>query len=268
MGSKPKTRFVVEFDGALRELLSVRELPDRSLVVLSRFEQWAVDLESGEETLRESERYSVHMSPQSTGTTLKRTVTLADGRAITSVYFVKDSKNSLLSHLYTKACPILSNRYDLRIREKDALVKIGAFSRGDFTTFIFTVLVGDATRTFPNLRDHSLVTFAFGHFEIAIYSSYLNLPATDNSVTITGATAPKRVNGIATGVRTSDGKPSIDPTDLPSLVLDSQQLCAANLVVRMVEMLPADLGKLLLDVPLWFYPDTTALAQGRLHRGI
>ena len=97
----------------------------------------------------EFERYSVHVSPDSPGTTIKRTARLETGRVMTTAMFVKDSKTELFAPLFARRCPDMKNpHYDSKPRPRDTIISTGEFdpAKGALTYVLF---VAHAGRSLP-----------------------------------------------------------------------------------------------------------------------
>jgi hypothetical protein len=257
MAKKAKTRFVLEVDGTLKETFSILELNDNGLNILEKFEQrYGEDRDS---PYVSETRISVHPSPASPGTLIKRHKILIDGTAITNALFIKDSKVNLLAHLCTKACPVFTDRYDCRPRERDQVVTLGRCKSSDACTFVYAILVGNRDRQYLDIRGFSKTRVQFRQFSIAIYSHYLNVPPFHASMTIMQATSPEQINGVASKPPIGDGGPSLTDEELPALLLDYSERAAAQLCIMMSKELPSEQATFLMGWPLWFYPTPESL---------
>ncbi|MDR6625168.1 hypothetical protein [Caulobacter segnis] len=264
MGGKAKTRFVVEFDGKLRELFSIQEQISGDLTIPIKHEIQHGSSEDLQAIVEQ--RLSVHYSPNSHGTLIKRTAVLGNRDVITNTTFVKDSKQVLLAPLWTKICPELIDRYAPKVRSKDKIVDIGRFRKDHACTLVYTAVVGEAGRTWPAIAGLALHSAQFRKFSIAVYSSYLNWPASHMSHILMIATSPEQINGVARGEVRGDGIASIAAEELGSELLRLSEYVSAMLILKMAEDAPEDVARFMHGWPLWFYPSATDLTLGEMER--
>jgi hypothetical protein len=265
MGSRAKTRFIVEYDGQLRQLFSIEEQPSGDLTIPIKHEEQH-GLPADLQDIRE-QRLSVHCSPGSPGTTIKRHNVLANLTAITNAAFIRDSKETLLAALWTKAGPELIERYALRAKRKDRLINIGQFRKEHLCTLIYTVLVGEPKKLWPLIQGSTLHVAEFRRFSIAVYSTYMNWPGAGLSITYMLGTSPQRVNGVSEGPEVSDGAASLILAELDKVLLDMTQMAAANLMERLAEeVMDDDAAAFIRTWPMWFYPSGFDVMIGEYNR--
>lgn len=191
MGSK--TRFVVEMAGEQVELFAVQERNDGSLLLLPHRACRYTDPALG---LIKEEHLSVHLSPQSAGTTMKRTCTLKNGRQMTYSSFVSDSKTALLWPLFSATAPLFT-RGNLRRGSRDRIVTITRFHHRSATLF-YTVFVSSCGFEHPPWRSPvNLIRVSFEKFEIGVFYSFIQLPSLNTEEIQVPATSPRQVDGVA-----------------------------------------------------------------------
>lgn len=212
MGSK--TRFVVDMAGELVEFFSVQERADGSLIVFPHRACQYTDPALG---LIKEEHLSVHLSPNSPGTTIKRTCALQNGRVMTYSSFVSDSKAALLWPLYSATTPRFA-KGNLRKRAKDRIVTITRFNHRS-ATLVYSIFV--SSRGFdhsPAFSAVNLVTAAFARFEIGVFYSFMPLPSLPSEDIQVPGTSPRQVDGVVADRGTPQGQRSFELTELEPFV--------------------------------------------------
>lgn len=124
------------------------------------------------------EKYSLHQSPNSTGTLITHTVLSKSGEILMkSPTFIKDSKDFLCWNFRSYACPDPANeRYRLDAKKKDTVIYLDSSFITNYLTFCYFLIVQKADGNFPEVEGFNLVTQFFEKFSIGAYSTYLNIP--------------------------------------------------------------------------------------------
>lgn len=255
--ARAKVRFVAMYEGRQRQILSAEERRDGSVLLAPRL-GLTLTLQ-GETDPRpiHSEHVSVHSSPQSAGTTITHTTNLKDGRKISNAAFIKDTGDFLYVPVMYARCGRLDHpTYHGDARPRDTVLEIGSpFVRAHTTCLIYLVVVANPSHSFAQIKGSRLTTHVFRHFTLAVYSTFLNLPAITPTWTHINVTSPTLIDGSSVGEKFSDGMSSIDPSTMEDAVLDRWQRLALNMVQTMEEIgLPDLLRFELQNLPLWFTP--------------
>lgn len=267
---KPKTRVVVNYENADRLLFSIRENGDKSLTVVRKTPMNHEDPTEGNIVIAH-DKFSIHVSPESPGTTITRKVLLANGRTISSAQFINDSKSSLFCLMYSALSPELGGtRYVAKPRPRDATVRVGAFHRHDMATLIYHIVVCDLEQTIPSTPGHSIATIPFTRWKVGVLSCFLNLPATPFGREATPTTRPPKVDGVDdpqyAGLLESHGRDSMPADELKDVLLETNYRMSALLVKKLCDAIPEDKDRChkLMNHRLYFHPDVRSLFAERL----
>lgn len=270
MGRSAKTRFVVNFESKSRELLSVREIADKTLIVILRSEDRGVPEDPFGGASIASVRLSVHPSMASVqgGITLKSTRLTTTGRTATHVAFIQGDRRSHFAPAFVKLCPILDDRYIVSERPKDTVVNTGTFDYADLTTLILSVVILDKDVEVPRVRGFAVSFVDFTKFRFVVYSTYANFPASLMGLELFLATNQMEVDGSRKdGPRFEDAQ-FMPLLSLPHFLLNKIQLVAATHITRLAQEVGPSERNLLNSLQLWFHESPRDLALGRLERGI
>jgi hypothetical protein len=179
MAGEAKTRVAVQTEHGLRELFSVREHKSKGdLYLITRCGTNHEDEIKGDISLI-GERFTVHPSDESSGTTIKRTAPLADGRHLTTAAFVEGPKDQLFVPLWAQYAPKLDlQRYECTPRSKDTVHVLADYNETG-STLLYFVFATSKTRVAPNYPDNAgqKLTIEFRCFNIVVYFAFINLGA-------------------------------------------------------------------------------------------
>ncbi|EHR03676.1 hypothetical protein [Bradyrhizobium sp. WSM471] len=254
---RPKTRFIARYDGVDRELLAAQETSDGSVMLFSRSETNHED--GGANVPISFERYSLHPSDSAPGTTIKRSTKLADGRLITSAAFIENSKGFLLWNVYARRCARLDQpRYTANPKPRDKLIRIAdPFTHMDTSSPVYFVFAALPVHTFEFTPGFRLQTAQFTRFQLAVYSTYMNVPAIRAADIFIPATSQQHIrhpDDAAPIVKpVTGGSENFDTGQLATYLLEISQRLGLKLTERIERMsIPPELKQALWDHPLWF----------------
>jgi hypothetical protein len=266
--AKPKTRVVANYENADRSLFSIRENGDQSLTVI--FQHSLNDERTDGDTPIRHHKLSIHISPKSQGTTLLRTLLLADGRSVTSSQFIKDSKDSLFCIAFGRLCPQLNaEHYSSKPRARDSVVRIGTFHESDRATLIYHIVVSDHLQMMPFVAGHSIQVIEFAKWKIGIYSCYFNLPASPFGRDNILATRPQKVDGsidpeFPQGLMESDGADSLTIEQLRLMLIRAVKILARNQLLKIRSLVVPELHDAISNHVPSFHPTVQSLLAERL----
>lgn len=272
MGNEVKTRVVVNYKGIDCALFSIRENRNsHDLTLALQCARNYEDVGAGRDVQVERHKLSVHVSPDSPGTTITREFILADKRRLTSAQFIKDSKESLFCVVYSMLMPDLSDgHYRSRPRARDPVVRIGKFLPTDSTTLIYHIVVARHGDLMPFVPGHSCKTIDFKVWKIGVYSTFLDLPATVFGRYLAPATRTPKTDGMPDEgyppeFLSSEGADSLPTNKLPELLLELNNQMSAGVVVKICSLLTSESDKkYLMNHQFHFHPSTTSLAAQRI----
>lgn len=196
--SRARTRVVVTMEGKVRELFSVIERPSGDLVLLDRP---GLNFETKNEldTPIIDQKFSIHVSPLSPGTTIKFHMRLSNGSNHTTALFVHGPKNRLISHVFSRAWGDVSNeKWDHAPKNKDDVINIGNIP-STYTNFITSIFVMAKNITPYSIEHAPHFSINFSRFIIVIYTTFVNLPSPPAHQSIYSASSPLQINGIVSG---------------------------------------------------------------------
>ncbi|WP_143524180.1 hypothetical protein [Rhizobium rhizosphaerae] len=193
VSGEAKVRWGVETPRGFFELFSVMQRPADDLLINFRSADNHED-HDGTDVGIVAERISVHPSDDSSGTTIKYTGPLADGRYQTASAFIEGPKQRLLFPLWAQYVPRLDKKYAANPRSKDQLIKLGCYDDRK-TCMVFTVFISHTNRPVPLYPDRwgNVTVHDFRRFRVLVYSAFipfLSLPGYDFSLV---ATSPLQV---------------------------------------------------------------------------
>lgn len=262
--ARMKTRFIYEYNGSSYELFSIQEDKEGGLSLYKKTDQRNLNRENLSEYPIKEDRYSIHATSKSSGTLIKKSLVLSSGQVTTAAKFVVDSKKHLLTHIYTKCHAAPTTHQTCKPKSKDEVLLIGSFEPHHRTTLVTTTLVTNAAQQLPSIKGYTLTSKTFSLYRIWVYSSYLNIQASNDSLAISWATSPIQVNGEILKDSPQIPRNSLDISELESTLLATKEWCAAEYVKNIIER-----GKgpeSLMHQPLFFHPSPEDLELGRLER--
>lgn len=196
MPKKPKSRFVVNINGTLRELFSVREHEDGSLLLNSGTpKNW----ENSDGTLTEfkEQHYSIHKT-KTRDTTITQKTTLADGSHHSNVAYLHNTDNFFLWPVYSRRVPLfLPATRVLKARTNDNVIELGTYNP-ECTNLLYSVWVARSNYKFDKLMisDINYRVARFSEFLVFVLPVFLNVPAIDQGDVVGFSTSPTVVNNI------------------------------------------------------------------------
>lgn len=186
MAYRPKTRVVAKTPDGLFELFAVLERPDGELQIFLKPDPNYEDPIAGDVPVI-SEKYSIHPGEVGGGTTIKRTMPLADGRVLTTSAYIEDSKENLLWPIYSqRVSKFFPEYHGAKIREKDKSVVIAEYvqSSANLIISLFVSSIDRQLKEFPDTLT-TLFRIPFSRYTLGIYFNFIDLPslpATDFAV--------------------------------------------------------------------------------------
>ncbi|MET3911101.1 hypothetical protein ABID59_005463 [Bradyrhizobium sp. S3.3.6] len=272
MGSEPKTRVVVGYEGVDRALFSVRQNRNSGdLTILMQNARNFEDEEAGSKNIEiRRHKLSIHGSPNSAGTTITREFCLADGRRITSAQFIKDSKESLFCLVYSMLLPDLGEAHYLsKPRARDSLARIGQFNRADMASLIYHIVVANHDVLMPFVLGHSILVLDFDRWKIGIYSTYVNFPADVFGHFNVPLTRPSATNGVPNSgfpaeFASSDGGESLPGDQLSGTLKYVDNLLSAKTMIKRCSLLLESQRAPLMQHQFNFHPTVDSLFAERL----
>jgi hypothetical protein len=148
--------------------------------------------------------------------------------------------------VYSNLCSDLGlDRYLAQPRARDQVLRTGTFHRSDYATLIYHIVVCDHKHILPFVQGHSLAVATFAKWRIAVYSTYLNVPATQFGRFCFPATRPPQTDGVLDPsypeqLLNSHGTDSLPPDKLLDILLETDNLLAAQLMDRLYTTTPED----------------------------
>lgn len=194
MPAEQRVRFMVSYGEHLAELISAQDSPSGDLQI---FVRRSTNLELGgrQEMQIEHEKFTVHLSPSSHGTTVTKTV--EGDMKLRAASFVKNSKERLFWVLHGRACPDLTDkRYRKKPSKSDEIITVSA-SLDDARSFSYFIVVQLAGQPFQEIEGFARHSKAFAHFALGIYSTYLPVPSTFLGATVDPSTSDHTLDGVA-----------------------------------------------------------------------
>ena len=182
MGKKSKVRFYVrvraneEAPAHNALLVSVRQLSSGDLIVVAKANRFMEFLELPENIPLLEHRYTVHVSPNSSGNTLTNTFLMEGGpEIIRNVSFVACDGQPLITVLFSYRWPTLSHEhFRMNAKANDTLHKIADFS--DFhNTLITHVIVTSKGEAAQISRLTGGSSHSFSHFDILVVPTFINV---------------------------------------------------------------------------------------------
>ncbi len=231
MGSKPKTRFVVSTEHKLRELFSVRESQDGSLVIIRTDYEGVADQDEIEHELAEN-HFTVHPSDRSGGTTIKHTIRTKAGKLIEDMLYVADSADQLFMLVYSSRQGFFPDHQVSSPRSKDRVLQLATYDQWS-TTLYYSVWVCDLRRDPPPPPPGVFrLLINFRRFALAVYSTYSPVRAYLVGCTHWLTTSTQRINRGPTENLFSDS-PSIPFEEFWETMWDHFELGREDLLRRL-----------------------------------
>lgn len=204
-----KTRLVANVNGSEAELISLQENQAGDVQVFIRS---ALNHEiSGADMKTLQEKFSIHVTPTSPGTIIKKTTRLQGQTKVreTKASFVKDSKKSLLWFFYGRGCTSMrAPFYYPKFPADDTVVCIAPYVPADHT-LLYILVAQRAGEVAPELQNYRCDVFPFELFQVVVYTTFFNYPSIGRGTTIDSATSPLQIDDVPDGPAFGHGAASI-----------------------------------------------------------
>lgn len=221
--AKRLTRFVVEIDGELKRLFSVREAK-RGLLTINTDAHETISTNQGQTSEIRALKHSVHTSERSeTGANMVHmTQDYANGTTKEMHLLTHAVRDGTFAPIYQRLVADPRNRPTLVPHKNDVIVSIGRFDPSK-ATLIYGVWLSSVagTHSFPADRAYSTVGHEFQHFGLSVAFGFTVEPSTTVGFFLHyGTTNPETITEVEQqlGYRTGivDGE---DPTELPPYII-------------------------------------------------
>jgi hypothetical protein len=179
MGKK-KTRFTIRCGGEDRLLLSVKELRDKSLLIVPKRARFARNAQLNRAGFAEV-HYSVHNSPNSPGNTLKQTTILTNGERHTVTQNWIGLGSGTYSELFAQARTRLDiPHYTYLPKPTDRVVRLGSYD-ATRTVLVYTAILSAAGQALEVMDNRLHVAFAdFELYRLSLLYSLLGMPSSED----------------------------------------------------------------------------------------
>ncbi|MBW2941936.1 hypothetical protein [Zhongshania aquimaris] len=197
MSRKSKVRFAARIDGVERELFSIKERPDNSLLLVSAYPIFWENSDSSIVRFTE-QHYSIHISNGGIDTTITQKTKLADGMSHSNVSFIPNTKKHLLWPIYARRVPILlENSRKLSRRSGDKVIFIGDYEFAK-ANLVYSVFVSNCDFDVNITSLNGLTTYSakFKHFQIFTIPMYINLPSMNEGDVVGMSTSSTTINNV------------------------------------------------------------------------
>jgi hypothetical protein len=214
-----RARFVIKVHGIDRQVIAVSESTRGDLSVIPYVGSTSDHPIGVFET--DTTKISVHISPSSTGYTIKHYTRYSNGEHVDQAIFIEDGKANFFWPLESR---FVSNRdlerYIRQPTAKDTVIGMGAYDPA-FSTLAHCTLVADAGRTIPStIMGLNVYTHRFSVFQIAIITFFVPLPSTrSGGGLIFGADRSRWNNSPIAPLE--KGVKSISLDEMPTILLSS-----------------------------------------------
>lgn len=189
MSSPSRKRFVVPTPDGPHELFSALQVKSGDVQVFVRS---ALNFEARSFETISHEKFSIHRSPASSGTTIVKTLNIAS--SLRASAFIEDSSVDLCWLFYARACPDIRNeRYRLKVREKDEVIEIAEAPTAEHSLFFF-LLAQRKTGNLENIDGFRLYVKEFEHFNLGVYTTYVDIPTSPMSYQVDITTSNARLD--------------------------------------------------------------------------
>lgn len=262
---KDRVLFSHELDGVLKQLFFVIKKKDDSLVVVVRNEDKLgvicelMDFENKQLDFKAitTTRISIHNTDASQGLLLKQTVELSSGGKETNACFISNAKDRLLSPLFYKVYPSLSNpRYDISKKYKE-VITLGCSSMSDKASLCIAVFLSDNQDELPKIPWATLTKYIFKRYTLAIYHCFVNITPDRDGVSLFPMTEK--------GGRGDGGVESIFTKDIKEDMESHFYKMVACLVKMKSDLVDTETFARLMSHKIYFHRDIYSLFHQRSH---
>lgn len=186
--ARPKTKFTIFADGCERLLLSVIELPDKSLTIIPKFAKYVRTTPQNRPVVTET-HFSVHNSPSWFGNELKFTRNISDGTKEEIHYRTVSIAAGQFFNIFSMAYARMANdHFAYKHKNRDTHVKLGSYDASR-TVLVLTVVI--SMTGFPlDIYDKRLFSVFrdFDQYRVTVIYNQISIPSgEDGSTVFTGA---------------------------------------------------------------------------------
>ena len=191
MSRKPLTRFVVEIDGELKRLFSVREV-SKGLLIVKTDAPSSVATHEGKVSPILTYKHTVHTSERSeTGANLiHMTQEFENGSTKQAHLLTHAVRDGTFAPIIQKLAPDPRNKPSLVPHKKDIIVSLGTFDPGA-ATLIYGIWLSsaDAAPSFPRDTAYSSIVCPFRLFSLSVAYGFVAEPSTVIGTTLLYSTS-------------------------------------------------------------------------------
>lgn len=226
MGYKAKTRVVISSRGAPRELIAIRELENRDLLIILKLPDESGSTNGPFDKIIQH-KFSLHQNPRSpTGSrTVKGTLLYQDGRVRTTAALWQPRNGAVAALLFLYRTPAMDTPSHLaNIRSKDSVISIGEYDPR-WASLAYAVFVGNCGALDFQLKPTLPFTktlIQFQMFEVAICHTFMNAPSIPRGELVVQATSGESWNGSEPDFQIAGGVQSIDTDKVNNFLCRSE----------------------------------------------
>jgi hypothetical protein len=185
MANKSKIRFVVEFEGQLRRVISIGEGSSDDLIVVTHSQGLLNILRDGELKPIKEYRHAIHVSPQTDGNLIHRVTVHDDGTRQDTYLATNAIRDGRLQPVYVRVLPRLQVLPILELPAKGEVAKLPSFDPAGCTMY-YTVWVSsrEVGERFNIPSQFTIEKRLFRYFAILFAYCYAPKPSRDHGAII------------------------------------------------------------------------------------
>lgn len=194
LGTNKRVRFFVHVGEQHSQLIAISESPKGDLIITQR-PNGTLEVPDFEGATIKTQRYTVHVSPNSTGHILNSRCELQSGDYLRNVSFVSCEHNPLLAILFTRRWPIM-RREGFRVPDAQHIDarQVAAYDedRNNLLTHVVISQVGLGPQI---CRMYGGCMHSFREFDVAVIPRYIWFPSSSKGDTITPSSSDLEISG-------------------------------------------------------------------------
>lgn len=255
---RSKCRVVFLYGTRHRELFSVAETSDG----LSIFLKKEINHSFKETPLGKNiknDRISVHNSRNSNGNLIKRTTEFSDGDISESYLFIKNSKENIFAHIFSKFCTKFSERFYSKPNKSDFISVVGQCKRIKGFSLIFHIFIARNNEKIPICKGHTFHVIRFKNWKIVVYYCVSNFIETEFGYALFPSTSAPLLNKNREFDFHSDGVDSIKHEEIDGYLFKACELMRDGTYSSLHAFAGEEVQKLFKNYPIWFFPSEEML---------
>lgn len=194
MAKKLRVRFSIKVGDQQSQLVAVTELPSGDLIITQR-PNGSIEVANFQGSAILRQRYTVHVSPNSSGHLLNSRLELASGDYLRTASFVNCATGPLIAVLFSRRWPIMRREgFVVPLDPGNTIYQVADYDeeRNNLLTHIVVTQLGLGTKI---CQIYGGSSHSFSKFDVAVIPRFIWFPSSSKGDAVTPTSADLEISG-------------------------------------------------------------------------